>query len=165
MNSILQPFLNNKHLRGISYNRFTTENRESLKDRGQKQRLENTQLEKDDLRFTRRILENNNNKSLSTSLHITKALRARPEACKQMKKYVKGSVDRVNGRQYIREPIHDFEWTPCRFEARGWKFLNRGAVQKHLHHHNKINYIGTRDAFKSMTKQSILNEYKLPNQR
>lgn len=117
MGSILQPFLHNKALSKVKYDRFLTEKKESLKDRGHKQRMENLSLEKDDLRFTRRMLENNNNKSLGTALHITQVLKCRPDAVKRMKNYIKGSVERSNGFKHLREPRaeHDFEWTPCRY--------------------------------------------------
>lgn len=59
--------------------------------------MENLELEKDDLRFTRRMLENNNNKSMGTALHITQVLKCRPDAVKRMKNYIKGSVERSNG--------------------------------------------------------------------
>lgn len=49
-------------------------------DRGETQRHENLKLEKDDLRFTRRILENSNNKSIGTAIHVTKTLGCRQDA-------------------------------------------------------------------------------------
>ena len=115
-------------------------------------------LEKDDLRFTRRMLELNNNKTLGTGLHVTRTLRCRADAARRMKAYFKGSLDKHNGKTIIKEDTQpeNFEWTPCRYSNRGWKFQKVGTVQRHLNHFNKVNFTGT-----GGSKQFIIEEYNL----
>lgn len=35
-----------------------------------------------------------------------------------------------------------YEWTPCRYNVQGWKYVPKGTVQQHLHHPNKVNSVG-----------------------
>jgi len=68
--------------------RFTTHNSREYQDLGQEQRMENIHLEKDDIRFTRRMMETHNNKSISIGATVTNTLRCKKDAIVRLKKYV-----------------------------------------------------------------------------
>jgi len=55
---------------------------------GHKQRGENLQLEKDDIRFTRRIIETHGRKSIEKAANVTKTLAVKKEVIERLKKYV-----------------------------------------------------------------------------
>ena len=50
--------------------------------------MENIHLEKDDLRYTRRMMETHNNKSISIGATVTNTLRCKKDAITRLKKYV-----------------------------------------------------------------------------
>lgn len=145
LGTLLQPYLTNRHFKNQPFDPFTTEKSESLIDRGEAQRHENLKLEKDDLRFTRRILENSNNKSIGTAIHVTKTLGCRADAVARMKQYFSGSTYVERGRPKVMEHDleEDWEWTPCRYATSGWKYQKKGTQQKHLNHYNKLNCIAS----------------------
>jgi hypothetical protein len=60
--------------------RYITTNSVQYRDLGAKQRGENLQLEKDDIRFTRRIIETHNRKSIEHAANVTKSLAVKKEA-------------------------------------------------------------------------------------
>jgi len=60
--------------------RYITTNSVQYRDLGAKQRSENLQLEKDDIRFTRRIIETHNRKSIEHAANVTKSLAVKKEA-------------------------------------------------------------------------------------
>lgn len=90
-------------------------------------------LEKDDIRFTRRVMELSNNESISYAANITKSLGCKKDAIARLKNYV-GRHEPENQTQ--------FEWTPCRFNPLGWKYQEKGKYQKHLNQPFKINTTG-----------------------
>ena len=77
LSRIMQPYLTNRFFKNQPFDPYSTEKKESLQDRGEVQRHENLKLQKDDLRFTRRILENSNNVSIGTAIHVSKTLGCR----------------------------------------------------------------------------------------
>jgi hypothetical protein len=60
--------------------RLSTHNSREYKDLGHEQRVENIHLEKDDIRFTRRMMETHNNKSISIGATVTNTLRCKKDA-------------------------------------------------------------------------------------
>jgi len=76
----LKPFNNIKNLNFPDRERFVTHNSIQYKDLGQKQRVENIKLEKDDIRDTRRMMDNYNNKSISTAANKTYTLTCKKDA-------------------------------------------------------------------------------------
>tara|TARA_B110000285_G_C14908702_1_gene506819 strand:+ start:212 stop:466 length:255 start_codon:yes stop_codon:yes gene_type:complete len=68
--------------------RYITTNSVQYRDLGEKQRGENLQLEKDDIRFTRRIIETHNRQSIEHAANVTKSLAVKKETLARLQKYV-----------------------------------------------------------------------------
>ena len=96
--------------------------------------MENIHLEKEDMRYTRRIMELANNKSISYAANVTKSLGCKRDAIAKLKGYV--------GQAHEPENTTQFEWTPCRYNVLGWKYQEKGKFQKHLNQPYKINVTG-----------------------
>lgn len=86
---ILKPFGNIKNLKFSDKERFVTHNSIHYKDLGHRQRIENLKLEKDDIKDTRRIMDNYNNKSISTAANKVFSFTCKKEAINRLRKYVK----------------------------------------------------------------------------
>ena len=144
LDQLLKPCSNFKKLKFDSKERFTTSNSIHFKDQGKQQREGNIHLEKDDLRFTRRIMETHNNHSISVGANVTHSLGCKKDAINRLKKYVGGEGRKGHHRNisplvgdntvYDKKAILqnprdedgeinvNFEWTPARFNQYGWKY-------------------------------------------
>ena len=134
MDQLLKPFHNHKILSYPEKDRFSTSTSIQFKDLGHQQRIENIQLQKDDIRHTRRIMELSNNQSISHAVNVTKSIGCKKDAIARLKTYVGQAHDTLKNTQ--------FEWTPCRYKTHGWKYQEKGTYQKHLNHPFKINTTG-----------------------
>ncbi len=161
---LLKPCHNFKKLKFDEEDRFTTSNSIHFKDLGKKQREENLHLEKDDIRFTRRIMETHNNQSITTAANVTNSLGCRKDAINRLKKYVgadkvasyrrdlsplTGRGSQIDKKAVLQNPKKEdaaantqYEWAPCRFNEQGWKYQEKSTVNKFLNHPFKVNSIG-----------------------
>ena len=83
MGHLLKP---NQHLDKMQ--RYITKHHTDFVDLGQQQRVENINLEKDDIRFTRRMMELFNKKSIANAAYVTHSLTVKKDAVTRLKKYV-----------------------------------------------------------------------------
>ena len=74
-------------------------------------------------------METHNCKSVAFAAGITNTINTRKDAIGRLKAYV-GGIERRNskGQHRIEEPdsSQQFEWTPCRFQTKGWKYQEPG---------------------------------------
>lgn len=124
----MKPYHNTKNMNFKEKERFETHNSREYQDLGQQQRIENIHLEKDDLRYTRRMMETHNNKSISIGATVTNTLRCKKDAITRLKKYV-GTAEKQadNDVDGATLQAQKFDWTPCRYNVLGWKYQERGT--------------------------------------
>ena len=77
-----------------------------------------------------------NKKSIANAAYITHSLTVKKDAVTRLKKYVGQASPRDEADE------HDLEWTPCRYDTKGWKYIKQGTVQPHLNNTHKINITG-----------------------
>lgn len=77
--------------KGVDYterDRFSTSNSIQFKDLGHTQRISNLNLEKDDIRHTRRMMDLHNNKAISYAANVTHSIATRKDAINRLRQYV-----------------------------------------------------------------------------
>lgn len=77
--------------KGVDYterDRFSTSNSIQFKDLGHTQRTNNLNLEKDDLRHTRRMMDMHNSKAISYAANVSNSIAIRKDAVNKMRQYV-----------------------------------------------------------------------------
>lgn len=126
---LLKPYYHQKNLSQTEDERFTTHNSEIFRDLGAKQRVENITLEKDDIRHTRRIMEQYHNKSISQAANKTFTLSCKRDAIPRLRKYVR-ETNKLN--EDDENTADQYEWTPDRFNTLGWKYQQRGTFNQFL---------------------------------
>ena len=161
MESVLSPGTYWKKMRISDEDRFVSEGMDSMRNRGQSQIVSNTNLERDDIRHTRRFMDMYSNKALMHAAEITRSFNTSPAAVDRIKKYMT-VVEKVSptGHRFIEEPDQSdvLEWTPDRFRGEGWKYQAKGTHQVLLNHPNKINGVGgygTCQSIETLKKQYL----------
>lgn len=148
LDNLLKPMCAQKGVDYTERDRFSTSNSIQFKDLGHTQRTNNLNLEKDDLRHTRRMMDMHNNKAISYAANVSNSIATRKDAINRLRQYVgNNDVSILKKKDFTHDPTiestaHKFDWTPCRYSTLGWKYQERGSYQKHLNHSNKLNNVG-----------------------
>eukprot|EP00347_Sterkiella_histriomuscorum_P002013 403369808 len=121
---------------------YTTETKQQFAsfDREKERNLRDLKI-KAEVTNTRRLIETYNAVSLQKAVG-QQIMSNRNQLRDNVEKYINQKSSGYKGGAVDETSNFEYEWTPCRYNNLGWKYIAKGATQNHLNHPNKRNSIG-----------------------